>query len=273
MSKIYESITPEEKRMLRMATFKSGLTSSSFNFVKMMGQGYAMCMMPFNKKYYKTDEEANEAIIRSNTFFNTNNMMLPFILGINIAMEKERAKNPQISADTIASAKTSLMGPLAGIGDSFQFNTLRIIAAGVGISLAAQGNVLGPLLFILLYFLPYVIIRDRLIFIGYTLGADLIEKLFSGGMLKRVTKAASVIGVIMVGALVAQMVNVTTTLTFSMGGGELSIQQVLDSIMPGMLSIGLIFGVIAMIKKRIKPVAIVFGIMGACILGSFFGIF
>ena len=39
---------------------------------------------------------------------------------------------------------TSLMGPLSGVGDSFFQGTVRLIAFGLGISLAQQGSVLGP---------------------------------------------------------------------------------------------------------------------------------
>ena len=39
------------------------------------------------------------------------------------------------------------MGPLAGIGDSFMWGTLRIIATGIGTSLAMNGNILGPIFF------------------------------------------------------------------------------------------------------------------------------
>lgn len=58
--------------------------------------------------------------------------------------------NPEFDTESINSVKVSLMGPLAGIGDSFIWGTLRIIATGVGLSLANQGNILGPILFLLI---------------------------------------------------------------------------------------------------------------------------
>ena len=60
-------------------------------------------------------------------------------------MEEKNAEQEDFDVDTINSIKLSLMGPLAGIGDSFIWGTLRIIATGVGLSLATQGNVLGPI--------------------------------------------------------------------------------------------------------------------------------
>ncbi len=40
----------------------------------------------------------------------------------------------------ITNIKTSLMGPLAAIGDSLFFNCIRVISGGIGIALASQGN-------------------------------------------------------------------------------------------------------------------------------------
>ena len=58
------------------------------------------------------------------------------LVGISAAMEEENVRNPEFDETSISAVKTSLMGPLAGIGDSFFWGTLRLIASGVGISLA-----------------------------------------------------------------------------------------------------------------------------------------
>ena len=51
------------------------------------------------------------------------------------------------------------MGPLSGIGDSIMLGTLRILAVGIGASLAAQGNILGPILFLIIFNVPAFILR------------------------------------------------------------------------------------------------------------------
>lgn len=76
------------------------------------------------------------------------------ILGVSAAMEENNANDPNFDTESINNVKVSLMGPLAGIGDSFIWGTLRIIATGVGLSLATQGNILGPILFLLVFNLP-----------------------------------------------------------------------------------------------------------------------
>ena len=51
------------------------------------------------------------------------------------------------------------MGPTAGMFDSLFFNCLRIIAAGIGIGLCAEGSILGTLIFILLYGVTQSIVK------------------------------------------------------------------------------------------------------------------
>lgn len=272
MSRFYK-IDKDEKKLLDRATWRSGSVNCSFNFVKMMGQGYAYSMMPFINKYYKEEDNRREALVRANSFMNTNGAFLPFIIGINAAMEKKKSQdNGAVEESAIASVKTSLMGPLAGIGDSFMFNTLRVIAAGVGISLAAQGNVMGPIVFLALFIIPFLLIRKNMAYLGYTLGSTFLEKMFKSGLLKKVTKAASIVGIIMVGALVSQLVNIATPLSISIGESEVVIQEMLDSIMPGLLSVGLVFLLKSRIKKGVKPIVMVFAIMGICILGAAIGV-
>ena len=60
-------------------------------------------------------------------------------------MEESNARNEDFDTSSINNVKVALMGPLAGIGDSMFWGTLRVIATGIGTSLAMQGSILGPL--------------------------------------------------------------------------------------------------------------------------------
>lgn len=62
-------------------------------------------------------------------------------------MEKENSEKTDFDAGSINSIKLSLMGPLAGIGDSLFWGVWRVVAAGLAIGLANAGNVLAPLIF------------------------------------------------------------------------------------------------------------------------------
>ncbi|MGC3443915.1 PTS system mannose/fructose/sorbose family transporter subunit IID, partial [Enterococcus faecalis] len=77
-----------------------------------------------------------------------------FIMGLVASMEKHNSEDENFDASSITAVKASLMGPLSGIGDSFFWGILRVIAAGIGISLASTGSPLGASFLILFKNVP-----------------------------------------------------------------------------------------------------------------------
>lgn len=77
-----------------------------------------------------------EAYTRHMAFFNCTPQMTPFIMGLCASMEEQNAQAEEgnFNTESISMIKTSLMGPFAGIGDSFFQGTLRIITFGIGLS-------------------------------------------------------------------------------------------------------------------------------------------
>ena len=92
-------------------------------------------------------------------FFNTTPYISTAVFGISTAMEESNARNEDFDTSSINNVKVALMGPLAGIGDSMFWGTLRVIATGIGTSLAMQGSILGPLLFWLIFNVPAFAVR------------------------------------------------------------------------------------------------------------------
>ena len=92
-------------------------------------------------------------------FFNCTAHVSPFIGGITLAMEEINRANDDFDASSINAVKAALMGPLSGIGDSLILRTLRVLAVGIGTSLAVKGNILGPILFFLIFNVPTFILR------------------------------------------------------------------------------------------------------------------
>ena len=109
--------------------------------------------------------------------------------------------------NAIRSVKSGLMGPLAGIGDSFFWGTFRVIAAGVGASMMVKGNPMGILLFVLLYNIPHVLIRYYLLFAGYDMGVKVLVSARDSGILDKVSEAASIVGLMVVGCMTASYVS------------------------------------------------------------------
>lgn len=268
------TLTKQENKMLNRIFWRSGLLFGSFNSVKMQGQGFAYTMIPAINECYKDDEkERVEALKRSNEFFNCHASLAGFIYGLVYAMERDKAKKNAVDGATITNVKTALMGPLAGIGDSLFFNTIRVIAASIAVSLCATGSLAGVLLFILLYGGVSLVVKYVLIHIGYSLGSSFIEKVFNSGLLEIVTKAASTLGLVMVGSMVASMVSIKLGAVWNFGGTEVVIQDVLDSIMPGILSLAVTFGVVKLLKKGYNAAILVVGLLVICVLLAAIGVF
>lgn len=276
MKLVKKNLTQIEKKNLRHMFFISGHFWADFTMVKMEGNTYAYCMLPIINEVYGDNEELKrEAFVRNTEFFNTHASCAGMILGLSYALERERSKDPMtVLPEMITNIKTSLMGPLAAVGDSIFFNCIRVISAGIGISLAAQGNPIGVLLFVAIYGGVFLGVKWYLINLGYSLGTAAITEAFKTGIIKTLTSAACAMGLVMVGALVASMVSISIPLVISMGAGtEMVVQDIFDGIMPGLLKLILLFTVVGLIRKKWKPIWIILLILAAGIIGAFIGVF
>ena len=187
-------------------------------------------------------------------------------------MEKEAAEKKTMDHAAINAIKVSLMGPLSGIGDSFFWGTFRVIAAGVGISLAQQGNVLGPILFLILFNVPHLVLRYYCTIWGYVLGSKFIQTSYENGLIHHMTKLATVIGLTTVGAMIATMVSLNVGLTVQIGEMELVVQEIFDQIMPNLLPLSLTMAVFYAIRKGIKVNTLIIAIFVIGLLGTFIGL-
>jgi len=267
-------LSKEEKKVLKSMFWRSHLTFASFNMAKMEANGFTITMAPALNSIYKDDKEGKkEAIMRHQNFFNTHAVAFNFIAGLAYSMEKEHKENGSIDGQTIDSIKTALMGPTAGMFDSLFFNCLRVIAAGIGIGLCSKGNILGTLIFILLYGVSQSGFKYVLLNLGYTLGTSFIDTVFKSGLMQALTKSASVLGLMMVGSMVATTVNVPLTLSFKMQGASVVILDIINSIFPGLLGVALLFILMKLIKKGVRPAQLIIGILVFSLLGAFIGIF
>lgn len=111
------------------------------------------------EKIYKDDHDGYvDALVRHVEFFNITPQLAPFVGGVVASMEEMKARG-EVDGEAISSIKTALMGPLSGIGDSIFIGCIRIIALGIGLSFALNGNIIGPLLYFLIYNIPAFIVR------------------------------------------------------------------------------------------------------------------
>ena len=177
--KIFNNIENKEmNKELDRVFWRSFQMEFAWNYERQMNLGYVYAMIPVLKKIYANDKEGlKKALKRHLEFFNMTPHIVTLMLGISSAMEKENSESENFDENSINNIKTALMGPLSGIGDSFFWGTLRLLATGIGTALSLQGNILGPILFLLIFNIPHIFIRYIFTKLGYKLGIEFLNKL------------------------------------------------------------------------------------------------
>lgn len=273
--RVQESVMTKE--VFKKTFWRTFPLQACFCYERMQNVGFAYQMVPALKKLYPDKEEASKALKRHLAIFNTTPCVVPFITGASIAMEekfkKARENGEECDEESINAVKTALMGPLAGIGDSFFWGTLRIIAAGIGASLAAQGSILGAVLFFLMYNIPQLFVRYQGLKLGYKSGVSFLENMSQGGVIALLTEVAKILGLVVVGSMCPSMVALSTPLVISMDGADVVIQDIFNSILPNILPLGLTFVIYKLLQKGIKTTTVLWGIILFGIAGSVVGIF
>lgn len=210
-------------------------------------------------------EKRKERYRAADEFYNSTPQMGAFILGVTAAMEEEYAAHPdEFDPKVISSVKTTLMGPLAGVGDAIIPGTIRPIAMSIGIALAQQGSILGPIIAMVISFVTSFSITWFGAKFGYTKGSELIKEISENNMFDKVMYGCSIAGLIIVGGMTATLVSITTPLAM---GEALVLQTLLDGIMPCLLQLVGVLIMYRVVKKGWHPVIIV---LACLVLGVVF---
>ena len=261
------------KKELNKVFWRSQLIQMSHNYERMQSLGTLYCLNPILKKLYKDKpkEEKINAMKRHLEFFNSHPVTIPFILGVTSSIEENTDEEDK---DSVLSLKTSLMGPLAGLGDSFLNFTWMPICGSVGAAFAIQGNIMGPILMLLLVNLLYFPIKYYGLNMGYSKGREILSSGEGKGILDRLANMANVLGVIVAGGLIATTVKVKLGVEFAAGENPLVLQEMLDKVMPNLLPLAITMICFYLLKKwnGKHAVAIIFGVLIIAVILAMCGI-
>lgn len=255
---------------LRQLFWRSFPLQSAFNYERMQGLGFGWSLMPLIKKLYSKKEDQAKAYQRHLSFFNTHPWTVGPILGMVVSMEERLAAGETaVDEEGIQAIKGGLMGPLAGIGDSLFFGTLRPVLAGLAVTLALTGNALAPILFLISVNAIHFWVRWSGLQYGYKLGDSFLEKM-EDLQIQRWMEGAAMVGLMVVGALVANWLSVATPLVYTMQDATVPVQKMLDGILPKalpLLSTWLVFSFLR--KGKSATVVMVAMVVIALVLGYF----
>ena len=267
----YNNLTPAQpldKKTLNKMVWRSLNLQGSFNYERMQAGGWLYGILPGLEKIHGDNEEDLKISMQHNLeFFNTHPFLVTFVMGIVLSLEQQKA-----DINTIRAVRVAAMGPLGGIGDAIFWFTLVPITAGITANMAISGSVAGPILFLLIFNVVQFGIRFWLMGWSYKLGAKAIDTLTANA--KEFTRAASMLGVFVVGALTSNYGGTTIKTVIPNGESEIVLQSILDGILPKMIPLALTLGLWYLLKKKgWTPVACIGALLILGLVGAFFGIF
>ncbi len=210
---------------------------SAYNYQRLQGGAFATMMGPLLEKLYPNQpEEVAEGLTRHMQFFNTEPRYGAVIHGLVIAMEEERAMGADIPLESISDIKTSLMGPLAGLGDTLHQALYIPIILAICLGWASTGNLLGPIFYPIAMVVAEIVITYTTFMAGYKRGHEAIETVLEGGLLRKLTTAASVMGLMVVGTMIVRFITVQVPLVLEVGQTTVALgPDVFDKILPNLI--------------------------------------
>lgn len=248
-------------------------SETCYNYERLQALGNTNMMMTVVKKLYDTKEEQVEALKTYMEFFNTEpSWMGTVIHGITVSMEEQKANGADITGEDINALRTGLMGPMAGIGDTISQAVVYPILAGICCSLALDGNFAGPILFEVVYKVLMIVCGYSCFMLGYRQGKQAITKMLQSGTINKITEAFSIIGLTVVGNMAFSRVTVECPLQFTVGEVDIVVQDMFDTLLPGVIPLVITILVWWMVSKKMNPTLIIVVIFIVGIVGSLTGV-
>ncbi|CAM4087636.1 PTS N-acetylgalactosamine transporter subunit IID [Aeromonas bestiarum] len=245
--------------------WRSLLLQASFNYERMQASGWLYGLLPALQKIHTNPKDLSRAMKGHMGFFNTHPFLVTFVMGIVLAMERSKQ-----NVNSIQSTKIAVGAPLGGIGDAMFWLTLLPICGGIGADLALQGSIMGAVFFFLLFNVVHFGLRFGLAHYAYRMGVAAIPLIKANT--RKVGHAASIVGMTVIGALVATYVRLGTTLEITAGDAVVKLQaDVLDKLMPAFLPLLYTLAMYALIRRGWSPLRLIVITVALGIVGKFAG--
>ncbi|ASI91639.1 PTS system mannose/fructose/sorbose family transporter subunit IID [Vibrio mediterranei] len=253
------------KADINKMAWRSLLLQASFNYERMQASGWLYGLLPALKKIHTNKADLSKAMQGHMGFFNTHPFLVTFVMGIVLAMERSKQ-----NINSIQSTKIAVGAPMGGIGDAMFWLTLLPICGGIGADLALQGSIMGAVFFIVLFNVVHFGLRFGLAHYAYRMGVAAIPVIKANT--KKVGHAASMVGMTVIGALVATYVRLSTTAEINAGDAVVKLQaDVIDKLMPAFLPLVYTLAMYALVKRGWSPLKLIGITVTLGVFGRFMG--
>jgi mannose/fructose/N-acetylgalactosamine-specific phosphotransferase system component IID len=238
--------------------------------------GYLCAMLPLVEELYDNEDDKAKAMSTYTAFFNTEPQLGSIVVGITAGLEEARANGADdVDDETINGLRAGLMGPVAGIGDSLVVGTVIPILLGIALGMSTGGSPLGAIFYIIVWNLFAYFGMKFLYYKGYELGGKAVEFLV-GPQGEAIRESVTTLGGIVIGAVAATWVSVTTSFTLYNDAGEayLVLQDKLNEVLPGSLTAAFVLICwYLMAKKKMSPIKVMLLLVVVAFLGVLVGFF
>jgi PTS system mannose-specific IID component len=229
-----------------------------WNYERIQASGFAYSLVPVMKELYTTDEEICENLERHMELYSSHPGTSAITFGASVALEERYQK------DIAASIKTTLMGPLTGIGDTIQSAFIHPFAFLLSAALAV-GQYPGNLFSIPVLIIPFVLyfwVRWPFFWWGYKQSAGALDNVKRQNEFSHLKNAFQMLSLTVLGGFIPSLLS---TLRFKISwirqidgktlGDPFDFQTVLDGILPYLLPFGFVAFCYWMLKSRgLSPV-------------------
>ena len=144
------------------------------------------------------------------------------------------------------------MGPLSGVGDSIFKAVFMTIFAALAAGMALEGNAIAPFVFIIPNVALNVASRWLFIKYGHKFGISLVSKMNSNNLLDKFVSGATIVGMMVTGAMTVGFVSVPLNVIWNISGKEVNLLTTINSIIPGLLSLVLVLCFYQILNKKKK---------------------
>ena len=240
----------------------------SLSYDRAYVNGWTAGALPALRYLYEgRPEELKAALARTRDYWLCEQTFGSLVFGIYLSMEEKYANGADMDPEMIRTVKSSLMGPVSGIGDSIMGSTIRQICLLFFLAYALEGAVWAPIAFFCVY--SFVIVTPLFVLFfnkGYDLGRDAVTKLLGTPWIKALTKVAGVAAMVIMGAMTCKYTSFSLGYVYEYEGVTVNINNAIENAVPGLLVLGPTFIYYWLVGKKVNYIWIILGTLAICVL-------